>query len=308
MKVSTVMNAIPRYTHHHWVEDLRFLAEQSLQLRTLPFAGQMPLPENINIVRNKPEGAINTQKLELKAACLGIERLTWLFGADAEFIGLTLRSNEPETAYLVSDKSDCNPVLLLAKIRGRKSEPLDAQYAYFIEEFTGESIIHCAKYLNQELTGNESIQDRHSRVIRNILYSLQDYDSGISHNAIHIQNLKNIRNNSKPGTAGFVKARSAYQSYAKALTPAGKTIFNSIRTYIEKQKTAGNSSSGNHSSLREAVYAAFPSLLENPASLSKIWFDAGLLTHGLSAPQFNPEPDSSIREAIYHRKEADHDR
>ncbi|MDR0601514.1 MAG: hypothetical protein LBG42_03965 [Treponema sp.] len=313
MKVSTVMNVMPRYTGHHWLEDLRVLAEQCYQSHTIPFAGELPLPENSNITRNIPGGGINTQKLELQAACLGMERLAWIFGADAEYIGLTLKNNEPETEYLVSGQGSFYPVLLLANIKGRKPEPLDAQYAYFIDQFTETSITRCATAFNQELTdgkenSGESVLKRRSFIARHILYSLQEYDSGLSSKDMQGQNMKHIRENSEPGTSGFIKARSAYQSRTKHLSPAGKTIFNRIRTYLEKQKTAGKYFSGDNSGSPEAVYSAFQSLWENPSSLSKIWFDAHAFTRSLTASQFGPEPLSAIKAGIQHRKEADHDR
>jgi hypothetical protein len=314
MKVSTVMNAIPRYTHHHWLADLRAVAEQSFQSQTLPFDGQTPFPANVNLVRNKPGGDINTQKIELQAACLGMERLAWIFGADAEYIGLTLKSSEPEAPYFTPGGDGFTPVLLLANIKGRKSEGLDAQYAYFIDQFTGASITRCAAYANQEVTGagesggDTSIQKRRSRMVLTILFSLQDYDTGCSHRDMQVQNVKNIRENTRPGTAGFAKARNTYQSQTKQLSPAKKTIFNHIRTYIEKQKTAGEGFSGNHTGPREAVYSAFRSLLETPSGLSKIWFDAAAFTRGLISPQFGPELLSGVKELPHNRKETNHDR
>jgi hypothetical protein len=312
MKVSTVMNAMPRYTYHHWLEDLRSLAEQSCQSRTLPFALPAPPPSNINIMRNRRSGGINTQKLELQAACLGIDRLAWLFGADAEYIGLTLKNNEPETAYLDSGQGSFNPVLLLAKIRGRKPEPLDAQYAYFIDQFTESSVTRFAASFNQELdkskeSGGESVQERRSRMARNILYALEEYDSGLSRRDGKAQALKNIRENSKQGTAGFTKARSSYQSHTRNLNPAGKTVFNRIRAYTEKQETGADTFTGGDPGLREPVYAAFRSFLENPAFFSKVWFDAVSFTRGLVTNQFEPERFSPMKGETRNRKEADHD-
>jgi hypothetical protein len=313
MKVSAIMNAIPRYTGHHWLDDLRFLAEQSYQSRTLPFAFHTPFPANCGLVRNQSEGGINTQKIELQAACLGIDRLAWLFGADAEYIGLTLKNDEPETAYLTSDQGSFNPVLLLAKIKGRNPDPLDAQYAYFIGQFTDSSIVHCAASLNRELTGSkesgdESVQKRRSRMARNILYALQDYDSGLSRGDSKVQALKNIRENSRQGTAGFTKARFAYQSHTRSLSQAAKTIFNRIRTYIEKQETGTEPLPGDNPGSPETIYAAFRPFLQNPSFLSKVWFDARAFTRSLMANQFGPEILSPLKGEIHSRKETRHDR
>jgi hypothetical protein len=313
MKVSIVMNAIPRYTCRHWLDDLRFMAEQNFHSRTLPFTDRTPLPANINIMRNQRGGAINTQKLELKAACLGIDRLAWIFGADAEYIGLTLKNEEQEAAYWASDQGCFNPVLLLANIKGRKPEPLDAQYAYFIDQFTEASVTRCAASVNQELTdagesGGESAQERRSRMVRNILYALEDYDSDLSRGDIHRKNIENIRENSGRGTSGFIKARSSYQSLTRHLSPAGKTVFNHIRTYTERQETAGEYFPGGNPGPPETLYTAFQSFLENPSSFSKIWFDAGSFIHGLMTNQFGEELSSPMKRGMYNRKEAVHDR
>jgi hypothetical protein len=307
------MNAIPRYTRHHWLADLRLLGEQCCKSRTLPFSGKPPAPENSNIVRNRPGGGINTQKLELQAAGLGLDRLAWIFGADAEYIGLTLIHTEPEAAYMASDQGSFNPVLLLANIKGRKPEPLDAQYAYFIDQFTETSITRCAAAFNRELAdGTENtggaVHQRRAFMARRMLYSLQEYDSGISRRDTHLQNVKHLRENSRQGTDGFIKARNAYQSHTKNLSPAGRTVFNRIRTYSERQKTGGAGVPGGDSGSLETVYAAFQSLVENPSSLSKTWFDAWAFTRGLTANQFEPEPLSAMKTGICGRKETDHDR
>jgi hypothetical protein len=304
---------MPRYTYHHWFDDLQSMAEQAFHSRTLPFAFHTPPPANSNIMRNQPGGGINTQKLELQAACLGIDRLAWIFGADAEYFGLTLKSNEPETEYLASDQGSFNPVLLLAKIKGRKPEPLDAQYAYFIDQFTEASVARCTASFTQDLTGgakdgDASVQVWRSRMVRNVLYALEDYDSGLSRRDTQARNLKNIRENSRQGTSGFIKARTAYQSHTRNLSPAGGTLFNGIRTYIEKQETAAENSSAGNPCPSETVYAAFQSFLENPSLFSKVWFDAVSFTRGLMTNHFEMEIDSSVKTGLYSRKEADHDR
>jgi hypothetical protein len=143
---------------------------------------------------------------------------------------------------------------------------------------------------------------------RNILYALEEYDSGLSQRDSKAQALKNIRENSRQGTAGFTKARSSYQSHTKNLTPAGKTVFNRIRAYTEKQETGMGSLSGGNPGLREPVYAAFRSLLENPAYFSKVWFDAYSFTRSLMTNPFDPGLFSPLKGKIRYLKEKNHDR
>jgi hypothetical protein len=313
MKVSTVMNALPRYTCRHWLEDLRTGAEMSFQAQALPFDGRTPLPANTNLIRNRSGGAINTQKIELHAACLGMKRTAWLCGADAEYIGLALKNGGAEKPRYAPGDGGYNPVLVLAKIRGRKADPLDGHYAYFIDQFTEASMNRCAAYAGQEADGlqegggGEPVRERRSRMARAVLCSLQDYDSGLSRRDSQARKRANIRENSKSGTAGFSGARNAYQAFIKTLTPTGKTIFNRIRTMLEKQETAGEGGAEKPAANREVVYAAFHSLLEHPRTLSKIWFDAAAFTRGLTSPRFEPEA-ASLMQAAARLKEAGNDR
>jgi hypothetical protein len=314
MNVSAVMNALPRYTHRHWLEDLRLGAEAGFQARTLPFDGSPPLPGNIGLARNKPAGAINTQKLALQAACTGAERTAWIFGADAECIGLTLKHMKPEEPCHADDEGGCDPVLVLANIRGRQSNPLEGHYAYFIDQFTDASINRCASYARWDAAGipedgtGEGARQLRSRIAGAFLFSLQDYDSGLSRRTIQTRGRGNIRENSRQGTPGFIRAKNAYRLHTANMSPAKKILFNRIRAWRERQETAGEACSVTPAVPRESVYTAFQSLLEHPSAFSKLWFEADAFTRGLISPQFEPEAVSGREEGIRPRKEADHDR
>ncbi|MDR2019141.1 MAG: hypothetical protein LBQ14_00055, partial [Treponema sp.] len=91
MKASVVMKALKPYSPAQWLAELQTLLETSCRNRTLPYARELPLPHNTDIVRNHHCDDINTQKIELKAAAIGVTRTAWIFGADAEFLGLRLR-------------------------------------------------------------------------------------------------------------------------------------------------------------------------------------------------------------------------
>jgi hypothetical protein len=85
------MKSLKPYSPAHWLSELQSLLETSCRNRTMPYARETPLPHNTDIVRNIHCNDINTQQIELKAASTGIERTAWIFGADAEFLGLMLR-------------------------------------------------------------------------------------------------------------------------------------------------------------------------------------------------------------------------
>jgi hypothetical protein len=105
MNVSTVMKALKPYTPAQWLTEFQSLLETSCRNRTLPYACEAPLPHNTDVVRNTHCNDINTQMIELKAASTGIGRTAWVFGADAEFLGLQLRKPEENGPF------DPDPVL-----------------------------------------------------------------------------------------------------------------------------------------------------------------------------------------------------
>jgi hypothetical protein len=305
------MDAIPRYTPQHWLDDLQHLAKQAYESHSLPFINTVYYPANINIVRNNQGGDINSQKLELKAACLGLDRLTWIFGADAEFMGLRLKTSEKmNNAGLFPDTYAADPVLLLALVSGRKSDCLDAQYAYFIDQFTGNSINHCCGYINKGFetdNGNAAITKQRSIIARNILFSLQKYDNGLIDKDIQLQNYNNIKENSSEGSPGFIHARASYKAYTRNYTQYEKNGFNSIREYLGRQNTAKGTVPGNKANHGERVYLTFKPLIENITSLSKVWFYSSLFNRVLMSNQFNYGPIEN-KEHFHNRKEANHDR
>lgn len=298
MKVSMVMNAIPRFTPEQWLDDLRSLAELNCQALSLPFINNQPMPQDINIVRNCPGGAINAQKLELKAAYLGLDRLTWLFGADAEFIGLELKDAEKPIQpdeYTSHGRFDPDPVLLLAMIRERKSSPLDAQNAYFIDQFTEQSLNRCCALVNQEYRGTPSPDDagyipaRRGLMVKNILFSLQNYDTGHADTNIHLAKRNAIKDNSRSGSAGFIPARNAYQSYTKNYGNSEKLLFNVIRAYTEIQETATPEQAAHTTETRATVHLACQSLLGNIRRFSKVWLESRMFTRRLASQGFTRE-------------------
>ncbi|MDR0730872.1 MAG: hypothetical protein LBF63_04330, partial [Treponema sp.] len=129
MKVSAVMKSLKPYSPALWLAELQTLLETSCRKGTMLYARELPLPHNTEVVRNIHSNDINTQKTELKAAAIGIERTAWVFGADAEFLGLRLREPEADGPF------DPDPLLWFARIASRPQHPLEAQTAYLIDQF-----------------------------------------------------------------------------------------------------------------------------------------------------------------------------
>jgi hypothetical protein len=203
MKVSVVMKSLKPYSPAQWLSELQSLFGTSCRNRTVPYARETPLPHNTDIVRNTHCNDINTQTIELKAASAGLEWTAWVFGADAEFLGLTLRNPEAD------GPSDPDPVLWFAHITSRPETPVEAQAVYLIDQFTAESLNRLASYTHEgspgdrEARGDGEARKRRRLMAQKVLFALHDYDSGSSDAELRQSRRQAIKENTTPGTAGF---------------------------------------------------------------------------------------------------------
>jgi hypothetical protein len=140
MKVSVVMKSLSPYSPALWLAELQTLFETSCRNRTMPYGRELPLPHNTDIIRTTHCNDINTQKIELKAASIGVERTAWVFGADAEFLGLRLREPDSDS----DGPFDPDPLLWFAHVSSRPQNPVEAQTVYLIDQFTEESLSRLA--------------------------------------------------------------------------------------------------------------------------------------------------------------------
>jgi hypothetical protein len=299
MKVSTVLNAIPRYTVSHWLDDLQSLLETAVQSQSLYFVQSLPLPEDIDVVRNIHSNDINTQKIELKAASLSLDRLTWMYGADAEFLGLELKTpsqSETGTVNVYSTEYGADPVLRFVHVKGRKDSPIDAQYVYFIDQFTEKSLNRLGAYAGFSPIGSqnegedESIQRYRTLLAQNVLGSLQNYDSGIFDREMLKQKRETIIRNTKEGTPGFITAKNAYRDYTKTITDPEKLLFNTIHKYTVTQGTGQPLMGINENYHIAKAYTACRLLLKSIRSFARTAFQAQLFTHRLASPQAELKP------------------
>jgi len=294
MKASTVLKAIPRYTPRHWLNDLQSLLETAVQSQSLYFAQSPPLPEDVDVVRNIHSNDINTQKIELKAASLSLDRLTWMYGADAEFLGLELKANvqsDPGIGNVYSTEYGADPVLRFVHIKGRNNSPIDAQYVYFIDQFTEKSLNRLGIYAgissigSQSEGGDESIQRYRTLLAQNVLASLQNYDSGIFDREPLKQKRETILRNTKEGTPGFVTAKNAYRDCTRTITDTEKLLFNTIHKYTVAQGAGQPLMGINESHHITKAYTACRLLLKSIRSFARTAFHAQLFSYRLSSPR-----------------------
>jgi hypothetical protein len=290
MKVSVVMKSLKPYSPAQWLTELQSLFETSCRNRTMPYARETPLPHNTDIVRNIHCSDINTQTIELKAASTGIERTAWVFGADAEFLGLMLRKPEENGPF------DPDPVLWFARIASRPETPVEAQTVYLIDQFTQESLNRLASYAhegspeNQEARGDGEVRKRQCLMARNVLFALHEYDSGISDIGLQQSRRQALKENTVPGTPGFSTAQKYYTASSKGLGKAQKLLFNATLNYRSVQNTGAWNIDWNNGKRPEQLYDSMRELISNIRKTAMTLFNAQMAAHVLSS-----SPDKELR-------------
>jgi hypothetical protein len=284
MKVSVVMKSLKPYSASQWLAELQTLFETSCRSRTIPYARELPLPHNTDIVRNIHCNDINTQKIELKAASIGIERTAWVFGADAEFLGLRLR--EPETNGLF----DPDPLLWFAHITSRPQNPVEAQTVYLVDQFSGESLNRLASYAyessmeHHEAGDDEEIHKHRRLMAQNILFALHQYDSGLSDTELHRLRRQAANDNTTPGTAGFQVMQKYYTASSAGMNKTHKQLFNTILNYRSVQNTGKRIIDWNNGRHPERLYDSMREFIANIRKTARALFNAQMTAHVLSSP------------------------
>ncbi|MDR2071507.1 MAG: hypothetical protein LBP81_08865 [Treponema sp.] len=283
MKVSSVMKALKPYSPAQWLTELQTLLETSCRIRTVPYARETPLPPNTDIVRNTHCNDINTQTIELKAASISVERTAWVFGADAEFLGLQLRKPEADGPF------DPDPVLWFAHIASRPETPVEAQTVYLIDQCTGKSLNRLASYAfegspeKQEAWGDEETRKRRRLMARNVLFALHNYDSGLSDTELRQSRQKAMRDNTTPGTAGFPIGQKYYAAASSGLGKSQKELFNVMLNYRSVQNTGKRGIDWNNGKLPEELYRSMRDLIGAIRKTARTMFNAHMTAEVLSA-------------------------
>jgi hypothetical protein len=284
MKVSSVMKALKPYSPAQWLAELQTLLETSCRNQTLPYARETPLPPNTDIVRNSHCNDINAQTIELKAASTGIERTAWIFGADAEFLGLQLRKPEADGSF------DPDPVLWFARVASRPETPVEAQTVYLIDQCAGESLDRLASsaYGNSpepsRTEEDETPEKRRRLMAQKVLFALHNYDSGLSDAELYRSRQEAMRDNAVPGTPGFSIRQKYYAAASSGLGKSQKTLFNAMLNYRSVQNTGKRIIDWNNGKPPGQLYDAMQKLIANIRETAKTMFNAHMTAEVLSSP------------------------
>jgi hypothetical protein len=284
MKVSAVMKALKPYSPAQWLAELQTLLETSWRNRTMPYAQETPLPPNTDVVRNVHCGDINAQTIELKAASTGIERTAWIFGADAEFLGLQLRKPEENGPF------NPDPVLWFAHISSRPETPVEAQAVYLIDQCDGKSLNRLAAYAyegspeNNRAGEDEEARKRRRLMAQNVLFALHNYDSDLSDAELHQSWQKAMRENTTPGTAGFLTVQNYYAAASNGLGKTQKELFNTMLNYRSVQSAGAWTIDWNNGKPSERLYDSMRELIANIRKTARTMFNAHMTAEALSSP------------------------
>jgi hypothetical protein len=290
MNVSVVMKSLKPYSPEQWLAGLQSLLETSCRNRTMPYAREIPLPPNTDIVRDTSCGDINAQTIELKAAAAGLERTAWIFGADAEFLGLTLRKpgeNGP---------SDPDPVLWFARISSRPETPVEAQAVYLIDQFSGGSLnrlASCACEASMEnygLPGDGETRKRRRLMAQKVLFALHGYDSGLSDTELQLSRQQAVKANTTPGTPGFAIAQKYYAASSKDFGKTQKALFNTMLNYRSVQNTGAQDIDWNNGARPEGLYDSVRELVSGIRKTAKTMFNAHMAARVLCSPHGGGTP------------------
>ncbi|MDR0386792.1 MAG: hypothetical protein LBH57_02025 [Treponema sp.] len=284
MNVSAAMKALKPYSPAHWLADLQTLLETSGRNRTVPYARETPLPPNADVVRNTRCNDINAHTIELKAAAAGIARTAWIFGADAEFLGLALRAPEADGVF------DPDPVLWFAHISSRPETPVEAQTVYLIDQFTAESLNRLAAAAygsppgSSREEGDEEVRKRRRLMAHNVLFALHNYDSGLADAGQRRSRHKAMEENTTPGTAGFPAGRKYYDAASKGLGERHQVLFNAVLNYRSVQNTGKQTIDWNNGNPPGRLYDSMRELIAGIRETAKAMFNAHMTAEALASP------------------------
>jgi hypothetical protein len=270
MTISDYLQKSSAYTVDNWLAETESLIKTSSAAGNFPYTQPIPLPENTNLITGFHRYDINAQRLDLHAASAGVDRTLWLFAADAEILNLRVREGQ-------------NPLMVFSNISGPGTDTrLEAHHAYFLDQFTPESISRLYEYASPESIQDTDMANSRRRYMfaKMAVLTIANYDSGIRDQYTRRSIVKNIRENSNPQSASFEDSTNAYRYYVrKNRNTAG--IFNILRKYYICQVSGSPLNSSN----KEPVPGLSGFLSNIPAAI-KSMFNARIFVKRLENQNF----------------------
>ena len=300
--------------------EINNLIKQNLETNTLPFNHNLPLPLDTNVITGNHFSDINKQKIELKVASIGSKRNLWIFGADAQYLGLELKSTIPseyKAAKKINKNFNCEPVIVQANVRERLftgkanktnivSEGLgaDCQCAYMLDQFTDSSIqkVFSLATLNRKLSQDFSpVKERSALIAKEIIKNINEYNSGEKDKELRNKKKRNISINSHKNSLVNSSVKENLNNITKNYSSEQKTVFNFYHKHFIEQ-LSGQKIYYISPEKKEELNNAFTKLLEQAetkekkTAITQTIFDAYTFTERLSHHNFSLEPVYSAEE------------
>lgn len=208
-------------------QQINSLTEQNIKEGVLPYLNDQPLPQDMNMVNGSHLGDLNKIELELKASLSSSSSLEWIFGADAEIIGLELDKTKKLSDMIVSKNINRNG-----------SVEYDAQYAYLLDDFTNESKKRLFEPDLDQIFGHlpENLQKQIKKVVQNIITNIDEYHRGERETPLIKQKKQNVKDNvSNEFLKGKIKETT--QQITNNYDKNQKQVFDHLQNYYLTQIT-----------------------------------------------------------------------
>jgi hypothetical protein len=266
MTISEYLQKSSAYTTKHWIAEMETLLKSTSSTENFPFTQEKPMPENTNLITGSRRYDLNAQRLDLHAVSAGLDRALWIFAADAEILNLHVREGQ-------------KPLMVFSNIaEPDKENRLEAHHAYFIDQFTPESVSRIFAYASPESMQDGGVSRRRYMFAKMAVLHIADYDAGIMDRHDRLTAVKNIRENSTPKSAAFEDANNAYRRCVRQ-GKDGAAVFEALRKYYIGQ-VSGNPLNTHKTSLPPSAF------LSNIPSTIKTMFNARIFVKRLQNQDF----------------------
>lgn len=214
-------------------KEVNSLMKENIKGGTVPYVRETPLPQNTNIMSGHHLGDINKILLELKASKIGAKSLKWIFGADAAFLGLELKTKENPIIAFANTRRDCQNITDDAV-----EKQLGVQTIYLLDQFTEKSINRVLSFAsldkNLEMSGNDKSGIQKKFMAQNMLKNISEYDTGFHEKELRANKRKNVAMNWKD--ADILKdVNESFKNVTDKYTTAEKNIFKVLSNYFLTQ-------------------------------------------------------------------------
>lgn len=292
-------------------KEINSLIRENLLHGTLPFLRDKPFPPDMNVITGRATADINSEKILLKASSIGAASTMWIYGADAEYLGLELKSSNPaEFREAVKKNPDfnCRPIVI-QKVRERFSDRdmrsktnvlneglcRDAQCAYLLDQFTEKSVekVFNLRRLEAKLDGGQGMK---SFLARKIIENRTEYNTG-KKSAEHTKAARsNLVANMKRTSPVFREIVNKRNADFKHYLPEQKAVYDFCYKRFLEQESGERLyvfSDGERERIEKSFAALLEKIEENPkisGIIARTIFDAYSFSQRLTHRNFSLEP------------------